>query len=585
MKTWMILIYLAATVAVSFSEEVADDRIGQYAALLPSEDPERTKEADLSSDTDRNSKDTEEPSFWKPLKKIIRFSEDTSNENNDDGESITASTKGEEKEWSDEKEETAQVNAASPEVQKEEKGEMEEMAHVHATSNEIQKEKVGEDTKVACNQTLGFEDPLPMQICLNTTEMPAVTSTTAYPTTTPATSTATTCPPDKCLPPRSNPWDACTNPTPEDDTKLADALTKFAVEFYKAAIQNEKHASNLVFSPISISTMLSNLLLGTCSETTDRLEKLLFYPEEFTCVHKALKALSKSDALASANAIFYQSALKLNSEFRNLTWEYYQTKMSPLNNNSNQAVLDINAWVSKYTGNKIKKLLDDLDPDVQMVLLNAVYFQAKWKTLFKEKNTKLEQFYRQGFPTIWVPMLMSKKYPVASYFDSFLQAKVGRFQLSHNMSLVIIVPRSLSQSLSEVEERLNADIFKSVMTKLESITFKPTIVSLPKFKVDSSQDLMEIIGRMGEKNKLDYGLFFDANLCGISPDTELAVSSAQHKAVVQISEEGVEAAAASGASLARSANFFEVQQPFLFSLSRDGKAPLFLGRITDPQAQ
>ncbi|XP_042315018.1 LOW QUALITY PROTEIN: plasma protease C1 inhibitor [Sceloporus undulatus] len=319
---------------------------------------------------------------------------------------------------------------------------------------------------------------------------------------------------------------------------------------------------------------------GTCDETTrPSWKRYSSIPKEFTCVHKALKALSKSDALISANAIFYQPALKLDSEFRNLTWEYYQTKMSPLNNNSNQAILDINAWVSKHTGNKIKKLLEHLEPDVQMMLLNAVYFQAKWKTLFKQKNTKLEDFYRPGLPTIRVPMLMSKKYPVASYFDSILQAKVGRFQLSHNMSLVIIVPRSLSQSLSEVEERLSADVFKSVMTKLESITFKPTIVSLPKFKVESSQDLMEIIGGM------DYGFFFDASLCGISPDTELVISSAQHKAVVQISEEGVEAAAISGASLARSANFFEVQQPFLFSLSMDGKAPVFLGRITDPQTQ
>lgn len=46
--------------------------------------------------------------------------------------------------------------------------------------------------------------------------------------------------------------------------------------------------------------------LGTCEETKVRLEKLLFYPKEFVCVHEALKAFSKSKALTSANAIFYQ---------------------------------------------------------------------------------------------------------------------------------------------------------------------------------------------------------------------------------------------------------------------------------------
>lgn len=45
---------------------------------------------------------------------------------------------------------------------------------------------------------------------------------------------------------------------------------------------------------------------GACDETKDRLEDLLFYPKEFACVHRALKALGKSEALTSANAIFYQ---------------------------------------------------------------------------------------------------------------------------------------------------------------------------------------------------------------------------------------------------------------------------------------
>ena len=73
--------------------------------------------------------------------------------------------------------------------------------------------------------------------------------------------------------------------------------------------------------------------------------------------------------------------------------------------------------------------------------------------------------------------------------------------MSHGMSLVIIVPRALSQNLSEVEDKLSGPVFLSMMAKLETIPFKPTIVSLPKFKVDSSQDLMEIIGAMGKKSQ------------------------------------------------------------------------------------
>uniref|UniRef100_A0ABM5F801 Plasma protease C1 inhibitor isoform X2 n=1 Tax=Pogona vitticeps TaxID=103695 RepID=A0ABM5F801_9SAUR len=458
MKTWLILLCLATTGIPSFSWDVADGKLRVAGTPSLPQDPGRTN---------ANTKD--EAGIWNYFKRawgeILDFFKRTSDKENEvDDESINP------------KQEATPLND---------------------TSNEIK----GEAATPAYTQNTEDEHFFELPKCVNATEVAVRAPTTAEPVTTPTTAVPTTCPPQKCPPLRINPWAACTNSTPEDNTKLAEALTEFTVRFYKTATRHKSRDSNFVFSPLSISTMLSNLLLGTCDETKDRLEKLLSYPKEFTCVHKALKAFSKSEALTSANAIFYQPALKLESDFRNLSKAYYQTELLPLTNNSNQAVFDINAWVNRHTGGKIKKLLDDLDSDAQMVLLNAVYFHSKWKNVFKLENTKREYFYRANLPRIKVPMMMSKKYPVASYMDHYLGAKVGRFQMSHGMSLVIIVPRALSQNLSEVEDKLSGPVFQSMMAKLETIPFKPTIVSLPKFKVDSSQDLMEIIGAMGKKSQ------------------------------------------------------------------------------------
>lgn len=595
MKTWLIVLYLATSGISSFSQVVADGQGTEAGSPLLSEDLVEKEKPELHLTTNANTKDKE--GIWdsfkrtiKPLWTFLGISQDTENDQpGETGAPLPSQDAGgteehelnpnidiinkntwkpfwDKQHFSTKNQDNCDENKKLINEHIESNPEKEETSNVNFNSHELQ----GEATTSAYKQTSDLDGFFQVPKSQNGTETPVRTTTVAE---------TTLCPPQKCPPPRRNPWAACTNPTPEDDSKLAEALTEFAVHFYKAATRQMRRDSNFIFSPISITTMLSNLLLGTCGESKDRLEKLLFYPKDFTCVHKALKALSKSEALTSANAIFHQSALKLESDFRNLSKVYYQTELVPLTNNSDQAVVDINAWVSKHTDGKIKKLLDSLDPDVQMVLLNAVYFHAKWKTMFKLKNTREDFFHRPGLPRIKVPMMMSKKYPVASYMDRYLEAKVGRFQLSHGMSLVIIVPRSLSQNLSEVEEQLSASVFKSMMTKLEAMPFKPTVVSLPKFKLDSSQDLMEIVGEM------DYGFFFDTNLCGISRDEELAVSGAQHRAVIQISEEGVEAAAATEVSLARSANFFEVQQPFMFMLWKDKTAPLFLGRINDPQTQ
>ncbi|KAJ6652601.1 hypothetical protein lerEdw1_011253 [Lerista edwardsae] len=407
------------------------------------------------------------------------------------------------------------------------------------------------------------------QGCLSVTEPLSGNPTTPEPL--PTTERTTT----PSVPPRRNPWATCNHSTPEMEGKVAAALTEFALNFYKKATEFEKD-SNIVFSPISISVILSNLLLGACGETKERLEELLSYPEDVTCVHAALKNLQKSEALALASAIFYQPTLNLNDEFRSLSDKFYQSKIRHLTNDSHQDVMDINAWVSKNTDHKIKKLLDDLEPDVQMVLLNAVFLRAKWKTMFR-KHTIKEEFFRPGLPPFNVSMMTSKKYPVAAFVDNSLQAKVGQMQLSHNMSVIIIMPRSLSQNLSEVEKRLDADVLMSVMSKLGRMPFRPTIVTLPKFKVASSQDLISIVQR------LDYGIFYDADLCGISED-EVAVTSALHKAVLEINEEGVEGAAATAVSLARTAHVFRVQQPFIFMVSKNNEFPVFLGRIHNPKA-
>ncbi|XP_019370136.1 PREDICTED: plasma protease C1 inhibitor [Gavialis gangeticus] len=376
-----------------------------------------------------------------------------------------------------------------------------------------------------------------------------------------------------------DPWSTCGSVSLEDKARVARALTDFALKFYKAAGQMEGMGTNMVFSPLNVALGISHLLLGAQGDTRERLSSLLSYPPDLPCVHGPLKQLIKSKALLTASQIFHRKGLQINKAFLNHSRRFSDSRPQALSGNETLDLQRINKWVSEKTNGKIKKLMEDLATDVQLVLLSAIYLQSKWKTTFNVKDTQLENFYRQDKSSVKVPMMTSKKYPLASFTDSSLQAKLGRLQLSNNMSLVIIIPQRFSQILADVEEKLNTELFSAVMDKLMGIPFKPTVLTMPKFKLDSSQDLMAILG------EIDYGLFFDANLCGISEDEELAVSAVQHRAVLELSEAGVEAAAAMAISVARSALFFEVQQPFLFLVWNDQHGfPIFMGRVNDPSA-
>jgi serpin B len=58
----------------------------------------------------------------------------------------------------------------------------------------------------------------------------------------------------------------------------------------------------------------------------------------------------------------------------------------------NAGLDDVNGWVARKTEGKIPRLLDAIDPDAAATLLNAVYFKARWATVFNLRLTKDEAF-------------------------------------------------------------------------------------------------------------------------------------------------------------------------------------------------
>lgn len=82
-----------------------------------------------------------------------------------------------------------------------------------------------------------------------------------------------------------------------------------------------------------------------------------------------------------------------------------------------------------------------------------------------------------------------------------------------------------------------------------------------------------------------FDFSYDLNLCRLTENLDLQVSAMQHQTVLELTESGVEAAAASAISVARSLLTFEVQQPFLFLLwDTQHGFPVFMGRVYDPRA-
>jgi serpin B len=182
---------------------------------------------------------------------------------------------------------------------------------------------------------------------------------------------------------------------PEKSAELINSDNAFGLElFQKIAAKAEKN-DNTMISPLSVSLALAMTYNGAVGKTKTEMEKTLklngLTTEQINKAYKALvAALQSADAdvgLEIADAIYYRQELKVKADFVSVNKEYYDASVSPLNFNSTDALKTINGWVAKKTHDKIPTIIDSIDPDLVMILLNAIYFNGVWKNKFGEKLT------------------------------------------------------------------------------------------------------------------------------------------------------------------------------------------------------
>uniref|UniRef100_A0A493TZU9 Serpin family G member 1 n=1 Tax=Anas platyrhynchos platyrhynchos TaxID=8840 RepID=A0A493TZU9_ANAPP len=368
------------------------------------------------------------------------------------------------------------------------------------------------------------------------------------------------------------------SPTGAQRAAVAEALGTFAVRFYRHMAEAAEPGANLLFSPLNVALGLSHLLLGARGETQERLAAVLGYPAGLQCVHGALQQLAAVPGLLAAAQIFHHPSEPGASGVGNKdggepsSQRFYEALPQELSGNESLDLQRINAWVRQATRGRLPRLLAQLPPEPRLVLLSAVHFQARWQTPFKAKETVPLPFLRPGLPPVPVPTMTSKKYPVASFTDSRCVPQVGRLELSEGLSLVVLVPRGAPEALGAVERALDPPTFLALLRRAGS-PLSPTPPNVPL-----------LVSPCPRVPATDYGLFLDAELCGLARGPAVAVDAAQHRAVLALDEAGVEAAGAMATSVARTALLLEALQPFLFVVwDHAGEVPLFMGRLSDPQ--
>ncbi|KAM9318722.1 serpin peptidase inhibitor, clade F (alpha-2 antiplasmin, pigment epithelium derived factor), member 2b [Pholidichthys leucotaenia] len=356
---------------------------------------------------------------------------------------------------------------------------------------------------------------------------------------------------------------------PQSKEVIAAAIQKLGVQLLQN-LETTTQQPNIIISPLGISLALSQLALGAVNET----EKLLMHhlhQHSLPCYHQSLyhilQQLQNTD-LHIATRIFLNKGFKLKQGFVSESLRLYRSEAATL-----ESLGQINSWVENATQGKMVDFLSALPPNLLLLLINAFYFKGEWKAQFDPRFTSRGVFYLDEKHMVDVEVMEDPKHPLSFFTDEELDAQVASFPFKNMMSLLVVMPSSGRVNMSSLSAQLNVSNLYKHLPKEKAVEVK-----VPKFKLEYAQELKEVFIKLGLGD-----IFSTPNLAQIA-DGPLLVSSVFHKSIMEINEEGAEAAAATTVSISRSSiPVFHLTQPFFFVLMDDAnQVPIFMGVINNP---
>ncbi|MDL1381406.1 serpin family protein, partial [Yersinia pestis] len=335
------------------------------------------------------------------------------------------------------------------------------------------------------------------------------------------------------------------------------------------------------------------LALGARNTTlTEILQGLKFNLTEMTEVeiHQGFQHLlhtlsrpSDQLQLSVGNAMFVNDNLELLTKFTNDAQGLYEAQSFITNfQNPEAAEKHINDYVKEKTQGKIVDLMKGLNAQTMMVLVNYIFFKAKWMTPFDPDDTFESRFYLSRRKWTKVPMMSAEDRKMPYFRDEELSCTVVELKYTGNASALFVLPDS--GKMEEVEAMLLPETLKKWRDSLQSRWIDE--LYLPKFHISSDFSLESILPHLGIREVFSR----QADLSGVTGHRNLVVSKVVHKALLNVAEVGTEAAAATGMKMVLTSaklgpkTIVNFNRAFLMVIiHEDNNAILFLSKVANPK--
>lgn len=355
---------------------------------------------------------------------------------------------------------------------------------------------------------------------------------------------------------------------------------------------------NIVFSPYSIGTAMAMVLSGARGETQTEMHKVLRHSlpvaEIDAANARALEVLGAYNADAKpapAATLRIANALMLVNAAATVAPAFEETIRTQYGSEIFKgATLDtVNTWVKDKTEGKIETILERLNPNDSHVLLNAVYFKAPWASAFAPSATRDRPFTLSNGEETAVPTMTQQNEFATAKGEGYAAIRLP--YAVDGLSMTIVRPDE-ANGLDKMIAGLDGAKTEGLLQSVRDAKKRMVALSMPRFKFEFKADLIAPFKSFGMSKVFDPA---QSDLSGLTgkprAEAQSTIDQIVHRAVIEVAEEGTEAAAATAVVVTTRAmrpddvERFQIDRPFLFLITDDKTgAILFEGRVSDPRS-
>ena len=367
--------------------------------------------------------------------------------------------------------------------------------------------------------------------------------------------------------------------------RFQDGVNGFALRFTRQMLEEKGTAENLIVSPFSVWLPLTALANASDEAAMEELLSALGLSgadmaAQNELTGQMLRSLRQEERrewlrqygeemdspLKIANAVFVGEDVKLRKAFESVFTDVYQGRIFCVDFTGDGAVEQVNAWAREQTNGEIRDLISHFDPETVAALANAVYFSDGWSETFAEGLTE-DDLFRGAAGEETVPFMNGEFDDIPYYVgDGF---EMAALPTQNGGRLLLLLPeegRSAEEVLAGLDPQELNRLLEAERTAVQ--------LSLPRFRLESDTfSVLETLEAMGVPLSDDRNPHID----GLAQNRSLYLSQAVQKAMLEVDEEGLTAAAVTALMMAEGALLdppepveLKFDRPFAFLLTADG---------------